>query len=184
MVASAAWASGARQRIAASFISLVYIHGSSKPRSRQRSARSASRAARCRWRFLAAMKGRRSPGYFNSSNRPSFNKRYLRDLHAIVFPKKPAIQNTKAIKSTTGSRIQVNLAFKTRRDIVHAAAKRITIAQTATGHQAGAASHRIIERGSGMVNNCPTYPDGRDRRVLRTHRKRCAALCRKLVEPM
>ena len=44
--------------------------------------------------------------------------------------------------------------------------------------------HAKIANGNGMVNNCPKYPAGRERRVLRAQRKRCAAFSRSVALPM
>ena len=90
----------------------------------------------------------------------------------MVLPKNPASQKQNPARSSTGNSNQFNRAFSTRAETVYAAKKRITIAMTGTGHHPGLTKKRTRAGGSGIVNNWPRYPMGRDRRVLRTQRSR------------
>lgn len=72
-----------------------------------------------------------------------------------------------------GNNSQLIRACRTRDDTMYAATARTIKVTGNTGHHADAKAHSSSASGSGMVNSCPTYPAGRDRRVLRAQRNRC-----------
>ena len=119
-----------------------------------------------------------------NSNFPSPNSRYLRPRHEIVLPKNPAIQKQNPIASSIGNNNQFTRARSTRTATKYAANARTTIAIGTTGHHAGENAQTSTAIGNGMVNNCPTYPAGRERLVLRAHRNRCETFSANDVVPM
>ncbi len=77
-----------------------------------------------------------------------------------------------------GRSSQLIRARKTRDETTQAASPRTKRVTGSTGHHDSAKTQTSIASGKGMVNNWPTYPAGRERRVLRAQRRRCATLSR------